>query len=80
MICMIRMLMQSKIEINKYTADIINALNNALLLIAKIYLLLFSKWTILLIKLVIFNINSNGPKLLDLYIILLWFPGTVSLT
>lgn len=77
---MIRMLMQSKIEINKYTADIINALNNALLLIAKIYLLLFSKWTILLIKLVIFNINSNGPKLLDLYIILLWFPGTVSLT
>lgn len=43
MICMIRMLMQSKIEINKYTADIINALNNALLLIAKIYLLLFSK-------------------------------------
>lgn len=77
---MIRMLMQSKIVINKYTADIINALNNALLLIAKIYLLLFSKWTILLIKLVIFNINSNGPKLLDLYIILLWFPGTVSLT
>lgn len=77
---MIRMLMQSKIVINKYTADIINALNNALLLIAKIYLLLFSKWTILLIKLVIFNINSKGPKLLDIYVILLWFPGTVSLT
>lgn len=77
---MIRMLMQSKIVINKYTADIINALNKALLLIAKIYLLLFSKWTILLIKLVIFNINSNGPKLFDIYIILLWFPGTVSLT
>lgn len=43
------------------TAEIRKAFINDLLFIASIYLLRFSKCTILLIKFVIFKITSKGP-------------------
>lgn len=60
MICKIKMQGQPDIRII-ITAEIRKAFINDLLFIASIYLLRFSKCTILLIKFVIFKITSKGP-------------------
>jgi hypothetical protein len=60
MICMIKMQVRPNIRII-ITAEIKKAFIKDLLLIASIYLLRFSKCTILLIKFVIFKITSKGP-------------------